>query len=136
LILVIDDEPVVRRVLELYLAGLGYRVIVAEGGAEGLALYRARGKEVALVILDVHMPRMSGPATLAALRQIDPGVRCWFMSGCAPADLREGPFSCDASELESDRSDAGAPQVLDKPFSLNRLEMLLRAALGTPGPIA
>jgi CheY-like chemotaxis protein len=135
LILVVDDDATVRRVLELLLRRFGYRVLVATSGAEGLALYRARGSEIALVILDVQMPEMSGPATLAALRQINPTVRCWFMSGC-PAGIREALASNGIAEKVGHGVNAGVPEVLDKPFCLDRLETLLHAALGSPPPAA
>ena len=131
MILVVDDEPMIRRVLELQLKHFGYRVALAAGGPEGLALFRALGEQVALVLLDVHMPGMSGPTTLAALRQIDPGVPCWFMSGF-PAGILQGPSPNGGGEGSAHPVDVGASEVLDKPFRMERLEALLRATLGPP----
>jgi CheY-like chemotaxis protein len=123
LILVVDDEPAVRRMLELQLRRLGYRAAVAEDGPEALALFRALRGEVALVLLDVQMPQMNGPATLAALQQIDPAVRCCFMSGF-PENL--------VPHQSEDASSLGMVEILDKPFRLDQLEALLRAAVGPP----
>jgi CheY-like chemotaxis protein len=131
LILVIDDDSAVRRVLELHLRRFGYRVAVAEGGPEGLALYRELGSEVALVLLDVHMPAMSGPATLAALRQIDPVVRCWFMSGF-PAGILPARSPSDHPQHQGHEMDLRVGEVLNKPFHMAHLEALLRSALGCP----
>jgi CheY-like chemotaxis protein len=53
----------------------------AAGGEEGIELYRTHRDEIALVLLDVQMPELDGPATLVRVRAIDPSVKCWFMSG-------------------------------------------------------
>jgi CheY-like chemotaxis protein len=54
---------------------------VAANGTEAIDLYRQHHQTLSLVLLDVRLPDMDGPATLAALQQIKPQVRCCFMSG-------------------------------------------------------
>jgi CheY-like chemotaxis protein len=80
-ILVADDEPALREILEVVLRQEGFTVWAAEDGREALALYQQHRGEIDLVILDVHMPELDGPHTLEELRQTDPEVRCCFMSG-------------------------------------------------------
>ena len=65
-ILVVDDEPKMRRVLEIMLQKMGHRVLVAANGVEALAQFQAQGAD--LVITDLRMPEMDGIALLAALR--------------------------------------------------------------------
>jgi PAS domain S-box-containing protein len=71
-ILVIDDDPSSRNLIERTLAGAGYRVLTAAGGEEGLAL--AREQRPILITLDVMMPSMDGWSVLAALKE-DPLLR-------------------------------------------------------------
>ncbi|MGZ4280778.1 MAG: response regulator transcription factor, partial [Gaiellaceae bacterium] len=66
-ILVVDDEPAVRRALEGALAGAGYDVAVASDGAEALAFLRERGAADA-VVLDVLMPEVDGLEACRRLR--------------------------------------------------------------------
>lgn len=79
-ILVIDDDGPVLQLLEFALSQEGFRVWTAEDGHDAVALYQQHRSEVGLVILDVQMPDLDGPQTLERLRQIDPEVRCCFMS--------------------------------------------------------
>ncbi len=67
-ILVVDDDPFVRRMLTDRLRTRGYRVIYAENGRQALATIR-KGKDLDLVITDINMPEMDGLQFVAALRQ-------------------------------------------------------------------
>jgi PAS domain S-box-containing protein len=69
-ILVIDDEQIVRHTAKTMLESYGYRVLVAENGREGVDLFRLVHEKVALVILDMSMPVMSGEETLRNLKLI------------------------------------------------------------------
>jgi CheY-like chemotaxis protein len=64
-ILVIDDEPIIRKVLDRAFKGYGHEVFLAENGAEGLQKWKAVSPDI--VILDVLMPVMSGLQVLDAL---------------------------------------------------------------------
>jgi CheY-like chemotaxis protein len=107
-ILVVDDEACVRNLLRLVLERHGYRVWLAADGREAIDLYCRRQFEIALVLLDVRMPVLDGPATLAILRRINPTVMCCFMSG-------------NAAECESGRWPA---RMIAKPFRLAELVAL------------
>lgn len=119
-ILVVDDEPLIRDLLSRYLELQGFRVLVAESGREAVQRYlNERG--VGLVLLDVRMPGgLDGPATLAALRYLDPQVRCCFMSG----DL--GTYT--AEEIVR----SGALALFQKPLQLSELATSLRRLLASP----
>jgi PAS domain S-box-containing protein len=80
-VLVIDDEEPTRRLLARTLSRHGYRVLVACDGREGLATFLAHRSEVALVVTDMAMPTMDGPAFIRALREIDPSARVIGSSG-------------------------------------------------------
>ena len=85
---------------------LGYSVWLAADGHEALDLYRNHCETIDVVLLDVRMPGLDGPQTLAALKEIAPQVRCCFMSG------HFGRYSAD--ELR----ELGAARVFEKPFRL------------------
>ena|SRR5256885_13458889 len=61
--------------------GPNYRVLMAKNGAEAVVLYQRNKNEIRAVISDMMMPIMDGPATVDALRKIDPGVRVIGISG-------------------------------------------------------
>ena len=119
-VLVIDDEATVRTLLALCLRSAGFTVWQAANGREGLELYRARPAEIDLVLLDVRMPGLDGPRTFAALREIDPEVRCCFMSGDS------GDYT--VGELLA----AGAIGFLSKPFRVAEVEELVKEATREP----
>jgi two-component system cell cycle sensor histidine kinase/response regulator CckA len=86
LVLVIDDEPAVRNVLRALLENYGYRTLVAANGTDGIALYRERSTEIALVITDLMMPAMQGEEVVATLRVMNPAVRILAVSGLIEPD--------------------------------------------------
>ena len=81
MVLVIDDEEVVRNVTKRMLTRLGYTPILAEDGPQGVETYKKHQEEVVCVLLDMTMPRMSGEETLGHLKKLNPDVRVLLMSG-------------------------------------------------------
>lgn len=81
LVLVVDDEAVIRQTAKAALERYGYTVVTAVDGQSALGLYGQMADRVALVLLDVTMPGLSGEETLAALQAIRPGVRVLVSSG-------------------------------------------------------
>lgn len=115
-ILVVEDEPSVREVVDEILRRRGYEVIVA---ADKLAAHReleANGDDISLLLTDVIMPGGSGPDLSEEVRRLYPDVKVLFMSGYS--DL-ENAWACRDSE---------AP-VLAKPFSSEELAIAVRRAL-------
>jgi DNA-binding NtrC family response regulator len=85
---------------------------------EAIEAVRRRPGEVKMVLLNVVMPGMDGPATWAALKAVDPGARCCYMTGGS------SPYTL--AELLA----TGAGDVLLKPFSAANLAQVL----GRPAP--
>jgi CheY-like chemotaxis protein len=118
-LLVVDDDPGVLTMLDTGLRLHGFDVTTAGGGRAAVELFRRHAAAIALVLLDVRMPDLDGPRTLAALREVDPHVRCCFMSG------DRGSYS--PEQLLA----MGAARVLDKPFAgLDQLAGTLREVAG------
>jgi two-component system cell cycle sensor histidine kinase/response regulator CckA len=67
--------------LEIAFTQRGYQVWPASNGEEGAKLFELHRQDIAMVLIDVVMPVLDGPATLEALRRIDPQVLCCFMTG-------------------------------------------------------
>jgi PAS domain S-box-containing protein len=80
-ILVVDDEQLLRAVLQDILEMSGYDVLQASTGEEALEVYSERKQDIAVVILDVVMPGMGGARTLDELVKINPKLRCIISSG-------------------------------------------------------
>jgi PAS domain S-box-containing protein len=83
LILLVDDEEAIRKVARRTLERFGYRVLVAGNGAEAVALYAQHPGEIAVVLTDMAMPIMDGPALVIALREMNPEVLIIGSSGLA-----------------------------------------------------
>jgi CheY-like chemotaxis protein len=81
LILVVDDEASIREITRVTLEKHGYGVITANDGVDAVALYAERREEIRVVIMDIMMPIMDGPASIKALRKIDPNVKVIAVSG-------------------------------------------------------
>jgi len=113
-ILIVDDEEYVRAILQTWLRQQGFAVWLAADGQEALELYSRHREAIDVILLDVRMPRLDGPETLAAIQQLNPRVRCCFMSG----DL--GRYT------ESSLCTAGAAAVIRKPFQLAEVGRLVR----------
>jgi CheY-like chemotaxis protein len=86
LVLVVDDEDPILDLVQKVLKRYGYRVLLAKNGVEAVELYTRRQKEVDVVITDMVMPIMDGPATITALQAINPNVRIIGSSGFVSKD--------------------------------------------------
>ena len=113
-ILVVDDDPQIRRVLRTTLIAQGYEVADARNGEE--ALERIRGEKLDLVILDMNMPGMSGLETCRLIR-----------SGSDVAIIMLSVRDAEADKVEA--LDAGADDYITKPFGSPELLARIRAAL-------
>ncbi len=83
LVLVVDDEEPVRQVVQKILERFNYRVLLAANGAEALSLYAQHRAEIAVVVTDMMMPIMDGPATIVALLAMNAQVKIIGSSGLA-----------------------------------------------------
>ena len=90
-ILLVEDEPAVRNLVERVLNSRGYRVLSAGHGGDALELAHARDGDIDLVLTDIVMPNMSGRELVDALRSTRPDVRVLYMSGYTDDEiLRRG----------------------------------------------
>lgn len=112
LVLVVDDEEDIRNVVRKTLELFGYRVLLAAHGTEALALYNRYGAEIAVVVTDMVMPVMDGPALIAALKAIRPDVKI-LIAGSPTADGNEARAAA-----------AGVRYFVPKPYAM---EVLLEA---------
>lgn len=116
-ILVIDDEAVTLHVTKEMLEHLGYRVLGAGGGGEGVEIYRQNNTDIAIVILDMIMPGMSGCETFEVLKQINPEVNVILSSGYSLNGQAKAII------------DRGCRGFIQKPFGIEELSAKIWASL-------
>ncbi len=112
-VLLIDDEPLVRRVAAEGLRNAGLRVLEAASGAEAVEMARTIREKVDLVLADLSMPGMDGDKAAVAVKEFHPNAQILLMSG-------------DASTVKGHR-------FLSKPFTLNQLVNAVSAAIAAEG---
>ena len=122
-ILLVDDDPLVRRALTRSLERIGHQVVSAENGLDGSR--RAREGGLDLAIVDIHMPDMDGLELLAQLRATSSTLPVIMMSG--------GDQTGDLALLK-DAELLGATAALAKPFSLDELYALVATVLASRVP--
>ncbi len=122
-ILVVDDDPKIRMVLQYVIQSAGLKVIVAENGADALAILRSSEHKVDLMVLDLMMPVLSGPAALAEIRELGLNPRVVICSGS----------TTDAEATSTEYPDL-VQAVISKPFALDKVVSAVKKALaqGTP----
>lgn len=81
LVLVVDDEQVIREFAQITLESYGYRILTAANGAEAVSLYKTHQSEIAIVLMDMSMPLMDGPSAIVALKEINSQVLIIGTSG-------------------------------------------------------
>src|SRR2546421_9661170 len=88
-ILLVEDDPTMRSVAQGLLAKVGYRVLAAVNGEQGLATYRAHRAELHLVLTDVIMPKLSGFQLYESIRRDSATIKVLFMSGFPAPNYRK-----------------------------------------------
>jgi PAS domain S-box-containing protein len=116
-VLLVDDEEILRAVGREMLEELGYTVYLAEDGEQALELFAAHRSEIALVVLDMIMPRLGGKETYLRLRQCEPDIAVLFCSG-----FHHEGTSAELIVL-------GANGFLQKPYSRSDLSRAVAEAL-------
>jgi len=117
-ILVVEDDDALRALVSTSLSRLGYRVVTAESAEVALEHFESRGP-FELVLSDVVMPGLSGPALVAELRKKAPELRTLLMSGYADDTLAHYP------------DEDWQAVLLRKPFTMGELAQRIRRALDT-----
>jgi CheY-like chemotaxis protein len=119
-LLLVEDEPEVRRVIALTLRRLGYEVIVADDPKHAIAICASTERVVHAVLTDVVMPGISGVALVERLRGLRSGLKVLFMSGYTDRQI------VDASTLNASAA------FIQKPFTPDALGRQLRQLLDSP----
>jgi two-component system cell cycle sensor histidine kinase/response regulator CckA len=117
-VLLVEDEDPVRKFGARALRNKGYKVIEAESGEAALELIRSATEKIDLLITDVVMPRLDGPALVREVRELRSDIKVIFISGYAEDAFRQ--------RLDSD-SDI---DFLSKPFSLKQLATKVKDVIG------
>jgi two-component system, cell cycle sensor histidine kinase and response regulator CckA len=117
LIMLVDDEAPILSVTTHTLEAFGYRTLTAEDGAQAIGVYAMHRDRIAVVITDMMMPVMDGPALIAALYRINPRVRIIAASGLS------------VSENMARAAQAGVRHFLAKPYSADAMLRLIREVL-------
>ena len=113
-ILLVEDQREVRDVIGLSLRRLGYDVVEATDGQEGLEKYLEFQEDIQLILTDMIMPNMNGETLIREIRRDRPELKVIFMSGYTEIDLP-------ASGLMTENT-----EFMQKPFSPNAAAMKIR----------
>ncbi|MGV3662388.1 MAG: response regulator, partial [Prosthecobacter sp.] len=117
LVLLIDDEASVRQITSQTLEAFGYRVVLAADGADATAIFAKRMLEIDVVLTDMMMPIMDGPATIQVLMRMQPKVRIIAASGL------------NANGMVAKAASAGVAHFIPKPYTAETLLKTLREVL-------
>jgi PAS domain S-box-containing protein len=116
-VLIVDDEASIINITSKTLQAFGYKVLSAFDGPEGVAVYAGKMDEIAVVLTDMTMPVMDGPAMIYALRRINPAVKIIAASGLHA--------NGSASRLDI----PGVKHFISKPYTAETLLKVLRKIL-------
>jgi PAS domain S-box-containing protein len=125
LILVVDDEVDVRSITTAILNQRGYRAISCGDGVEAIAAFTERSAEIKLVISDLNMPNLDGPALALILRRLRPDLKIVVMTGFGSASRHTSTDPFPAATIDA---------RLQKPFTVEMLLTTVRDTLQPPGP--
>ena len=114
-ILVIDDEPGIRDLLDTLLSRKGYDVVLADSGQKGLEIFRRARPDV--IVLDLKMPGMNGVTVLQQIRSLNPTQPVIVLTGAA------------TPESEQQVRALGVTEYVEKEFSLHLLGDALKREL-------
>lgn len=116
-VLLVDDEDIIISVAQEMLKEMGYKVLVAKGGKEAIEVYKSNKDKIALVVLDMIMPEVSGSVVYDTLKGIDPDIKVLLSSGYS--------MRGQASKI----LERGCNGFIQKPFNMRRLSQGIRKIL-------
>jgi two-component system, cell cycle sensor histidine kinase and response regulator CckA len=90
LILLAEDNVQQLEAMQMLLEAHGYRVLPAQDGVEAVELYRRRKSEIALVVLDIRMPKLNGWDAFQEMKKEDPQVKAIVTTAYATAEIQSG----------------------------------------------
>ena len=117
LVLFVDDEEAITTTIKKILERHGYRVLTAANGAEAVSFYAAHAHKIAVVITDMHMPIMDGPATIVALKSMNPHIKIIGSSGLA------------ANGGVAKAANSGVRHFVPKPYTAEKMLRTIRDIL-------
>jgi CheY-like chemotaxis protein len=121
-VLVLDDEPEVRKLVSAMLASNGYTVLAADSGEHAIKIFKKTKRPVDLLLLDVVSPGLAGPMVAERIAELQPGLRVLFMSGYE-----------DTSVVRQYVLEKGFA-LLKKPFTAEQLVKRVREVLESAAP--
>jgi two-component system cell cycle sensor histidine kinase/response regulator CckA len=116
-ILVVDDEPEIRKLVSAMLTPHGYNIILADTGEQAVKSFRKQSKDIDLLLTDVVAPGMAGPTLADQLTELKPDLRVLFMSGYDNRQVVQR-YVVEKGSL-----------LLAKPFTLKQLKEKVEEAL-------
>lgn len=108
-VLIVEDDDIVRTMVNKTLTREGYKVILASSGQEAIKLFKDSAEKIGLLITDIVMPQMDGQTLAEQLRVIQPDLKVLFMSGYT------------ADYLEHRNKNTANVPLISKPFSIVHL---------------
>jgi CheY-like chemotaxis protein len=119
-VLVADDEASILTITVQTLRAFGYQVLTATDGAEAVAVYAEHKREIAVVLTDMTMPILDGPATVRALVKLNPAIKIIGVSGL---NIYGGVTAV---------AEANVKRFMTKPYTARALLLTIRAVLDAP----
>jgi two-component system cell cycle sensor histidine kinase/response regulator CckA len=113
-VLVVDDEPTLRKLMQLVLEREGFRVLTAQNGYDAMDVSESHRGVIDMLVSDVMMPGMDGPTLAGELRETDPNLPVLFVTG-----------SCECVPVHKDE----LFPIIEKPFSPRNLVLTIRKLL-------
>ncbi|MBI2619395.1 MAG: response regulator [Ignavibacteriales bacterium] len=117
MILIVDDDVMMRQVLEIFLESHGFSVLTAGDGNEALKIYSRHGSEIQVILCDIEIPNLSGVEAYRQLKTINPEVKVIFGSGFLDPQTR------------AHLTHEGARHFLHKPYKPEDILLAIRSAL-------
>ena len=116
-VLVVEDEQLMRRLLEKVISNQGTPVLLAADGEEAIEIYRRYKEEISVVLLDLGLPKISGSEVFKLMREENPYVRVVVASGYLEP------------EVKSKMRDAGVEHFIEKPYLLDKVIATLQSLM-------
>ena len=126
-VLVVDDEPEVRKLVSAMVSQFGYNVLTADSGEHALTVYKNHKEPIELLITDVVAPGMSGPMLADKLTELQPNLKVLYISGY------------DNTHVVQKYVVERGHQLLTKPFTVeemqNKISEMLRRSEKSGSPV-
>ena len=119
-ILVVDDEPEIRKLVSAMVTQFGYKVLTADSGEHALTLYRNQHEPLEMLITDVVAPGMSGPMLADKLSELQPDLKVLYISGY------------DNTHVVQTYVVEKGHELLAKPFAVDELKAKISELLSRP----